>query len=173
MNSKISYMFNNETRELNVIDRISFSGEEEIVNAVSEAMFDESGKYCPSRFDYYFWSMILGKYTDFDFDLFSANEIYALIDDNDTLMESLRDAISRKQLDRMHASVWRIVEARLHEHPLKGIMSDIKNAMTDGSGVLRRLIEDDDFRSKLTEYINTGDKAALVGALNDAAYRDA
>ena len=170
MNSKITYMFNNETRELNVNRHISFSHEEEIVDAVSTAMFDENGKYYPSRFDYYFWSMILGKYTDFDFDQYSANEIYTLID-SEVFIEDLKDIISKKQLERMQVSVWKIVEARLHEHPLKGIMSEIKKAMIDGSGVLQQIVEDDQFRTKLTDYINTVDRAALVGALNGVAYR--
>ena len=50
--------------------------------------------------------------------------------------------------------------------------NDIRNIMGDGAGALKKIVEDENFRTKLTEYINAGDKAALVGALNSAAYQD-
>ena len=172
MNSKITYRYNNEDIELGVNSRITFSEEEDLVNSVAAALFDEKGVYHPSRMEYYFWSMILGKYTDFDFDKYSANDIYAIIDDSD-IKNRLYDVVSINQLNRMQCSIDEIVDARLNEHPLKGVLSVMKDTLADGSGAIQKILLDENFRSKLTEYINNNDQAALVGALNDAAYRDA
>lgn len=172
MNSKITYNYNGEDFELEVNERISFSEEEDLVEEVAAALFDDKGVYHPTRMDYYFWSMILGKYTNFDFEKYSANEIYAIIDDSD-LKSRLHDVISNNQLHRMQCSIDEMIDARLNEHPLKGVLETLKNTFTDGSSVIQKILADESFRSKLTEYINNGDQAALVGALNDATYRDA
>lgn len=171
MNSKISYQFNDEYIELEVNARISFAEEEEIVDGVVGALFDDKGVYHPSRMDYYFWSMILGKYTNFDFDKYSANEIYAIIDDSD-IKACLHNVVSINQLHRMQCSIEELVDARLNEHPLKGVLKILKDTLTDGSNAIQKIILDENFRSKLTEYINNNNQEAIIDALNDAAYRD-
>jgi hypothetical protein len=172
VNSKVSYVFKNEDHELEVKSRITFSEEEDLINSVVQALFDENGVYHPSREDYYFWSLILGKYTNFDFDKYSANEILAIIDDSN-IKDRLFDIISGSQFRRMQCSITEIVNARLNEHPLKGFLIILRDIFADGSGAIQKLLSDESFRSTLTEYINNNDKAALVNALNDAAYRDA
>lgn len=169
MNSTISFYFSDKENTLNVAKRISLTEEESLVNDVVNALIDSDGIYYPSRKDYYIWSMILGKYTDFNFDNHTANEICALIDDSD-LKTRLLNVISEAQLRRIICSIDELINFRLNEHPLKGTMAVIKSSLIDGKGAIQKMITDENFRSKLTEYINTGDQAAFVSAVNDAAY---
>ncbi len=171
MNSTISYIFNGENHSLEIIKRISFSEEESLINEVVSALFDDNGVYCPSRFDYYFWSMILGKYTSFNFDDYSANEIYAIIDDSN-IKKVLSEFISDSQLRRMQYSIDEMIQVRLNEHPLKGAMNAIQTIMLEGSDAFKKILSDESFRNQLTEYINNGDQATLIGALNNAAYKN-
>lgn len=172
MNSTISFYFNDKENTLNVVKRISLTEEESLVSDVVDALVDNDSVYHPSRKDYYIWSMILGKYTDFNFDNYTANEICALIDDSD-LRAHLLNVISEAQLRRIFCSIDELVSFRLNEHPLKGVAAVIKSSLIDGKGAIQKMISDENFRSKLTEYINTGDQAAFISAVNDAAYRDA
>lgn len=172
MNSTISFYFHGKDLVLNVENRISLTEEESLVESVVNALFDEKNVYHPSRKDYYLWSMILGKYTDFNFDDYTANEICAIIDDSD-MKARLEESISAGQLRRMHCSIEGLISVRLNEHPLKGVMAIIKSALSEGSDAVQKLFTDENFRSKLTEYINAGDQAAFISAVNDAAYRNA
>lgn len=171
MNSTISYIFNGDNYNLEIMKRISFSEEESLINEVVSALFDDKGVYYPSHFDYYFWSMILGKYTNFNFDDYSANEIYAIIDDSN-IKKTLSDFISDSQLHRIQGSIDKMIQMRLNEHPLKGVMNVIQTIMLEGSDAFKKILSDESFRNQLTEYINNGDRATLIGALNNAAYKN-
>lgn len=151
MNSTIKFMFDDKEIALNAKHRIGFVEMEEIIDTIVDGVFD-NGRYMPSRFDYYYYACILSKYTDFDIEQYSTDDIYKIADDG-RFEHAIIDAIGEAQLCTIRKSAELCIAAKLNEHPFKGLIDELKKQISNGGDIINKLMNDSEFKNTLTKYV--------------------
>lgn len=166
MNSTIKFMFDDKEIVLNAKHRISFVEMEEIIDTIVDGVFD-NGRYMPSRFDYYYYACILSKYTDFDIEQYSTDDIYKIADDG-AFECAINDVIDANQLATIYRSANLCIEAKLNEHPLKSTIDKLNSLMNNGNDIIHLLANNEQFRTTLKKYIAKEDDMKIIKAFDSA-----
>lgn len=161
MDYKITYNFKGNDITINIKRRIPFYDVEEIVNTIVDGVL-EDGKYYPSRYDYYYFYMILAKYTDLDLEQFSADEICELGEGPVSLYEQIVEYISSVQLQTILSSADKLINAKLNEHPLKKICEDLNSLIVSFEKFVGNLNDNPEAVSEVINSLSEVDKDKIV-----------
>ena len=120
MDYAIMHVFGNEEVTINLKKRVHFSVVEEIIDGIVDGVFDED-KYIPSRFEYFYWYLILDQYSDLDLDKFEVDELYAVIEEDREFLDKVESVVSAMQLDTIRNNACKLIRLKLEKHPLSDI----------------------------------------------------
>lgn len=128
MNYAIMHVFNGEEVTINFKNRIHFGDVEEIVGGIVDGVFEDN-VYFPTRFNYFYWYLVLSQYSDLDLFKFDSDEIYEIIEEDCEFLEKVRSVVSNAQLDIIRNKAEELIKLRLNEHPLTKLVAGFEKLM--------------------------------------------
>lgn len=152
MNCSIVHNFKGKELVINLKQRVHFSDVENIIDGIVEGVFSD-GVYIPSRFDYFYWYLILAQYSDMDLEIYDADEFYELIEDEEFL-DKIRSSISSTQVYKIKIYATKLVELKLNEHPLKSIVDNFISTIGDAKALLNEIESKPELLDGILNYIS-------------------
>lgn len=137
MEHTITHCFKDRTISFKTNYRIHFSEMEDIIDGIVDGVFDDN-KYIPSRFDYFYWYLILAQYSDMDLNAFDADEFYEMIEDEE-FINKVKAEISLPQISKIYVSAQKLIDLKLHKHPLKSIIENFDGVLNEAEHLIDAL----------------------------------
>lgn len=162
--NKISFEYNGETVELNVVEHVGWYKEDAIIRGVIDMCYQD-GEYYPAHQDWGTEFMLLCGFTDVDASRFNLEQWHEILDTTD-VMNDLRKSINWRQNIRIVDSVKEGVAARNAEHPLRGLGNALKGFLEKNGNVIRELLENEEARKEIQEAAKSDDGKAVIDFLN-------
>ena len=157
---KIVVEFNGETIEANVVERVHFDAEQQIVDAVVKNVFS-NGKHNAVREEWIKWMFFIDVYTDLSLDKFDADTWQRIFDDTD-FCKQFEKIVDYAQFVRINSAIEGLMfdmrQASLH--PFKNVADKLGEVLKATAEFIDGVVGDENVRNELVESLGKENKDA-------------